>query len=57
MTYHGHPYEMQTEMSRGPLAKNEHSRKKMVGQSGLGGKGRGSQTDFGDVGDFCQHTP
>ena len=28
---HGSPYEMQTEMSRGPLAEDEHSRKGNVG--------------------------
>ena len=28
MIYHGSPYEMQTEMSRGPLAEDEHCRKK-----------------------------
>ena len=33
--YHGSPYEMQTEMSRGPLAEGEHSRKEIAG--GLAG--------------------
>ena len=35
MIYHESPYEMQTEMSRGPLAEDEHSRKEIAG--GLAG--------------------
>ena len=31
MIYHGSPHEVQTEMSRGPLAEDEHSRKEIAG--------------------------